>query len=429
MSVALLGKIGPILQNSLGRLTSPSLVKTLAEPAFHAAGRRAHPGRIDLQKVRSVLVVRTDEIGDLILTTPLLRELRSNLPHAHIALLVKPGTYDLVQYCPYINEVVRFDGATSPTAWQYAQPGRHRHALQLAAASLWPRRFDLALVPRWDTDYNHAAFLAYFSGAPWRLGYSRHVSPEKFRRNDGLDHLLTHLLHDPLPKHEVQPNLDLLRFLGGTVGRDHLELWLSHDDRQFAQNYLPTQSHQTCIAIALGAGHPKRIWPPARFAEVAHILMRQHALHIVLVGAKTDRPLVEQFLAALPPESRQHVHDAVGQTPLRQTAALLARCRLFIGNDSGPTHLAAAMQTPCLQVSCHPTGGDPIHYNSPMRFRPWGVISRVIQPPQVGGAKGGGGGGDSTLRAEHPISLIASSAVTQSAMDILAEIDGHDRSG
>jgi ADP-heptose:LPS heptosyltransferase len=65
---------------------------------------------------------------------------------------------------------------------------------------------------------------------------------------------------------------------------------------------------------------------------------------------------------------------------LRESAAVLERCQLFIGSDSAPMHLAAAVGVPCVEISCHPVAGDPLHNNAPERFAPWGVPSKVVRP-------------------------------------------------
>ena len=74
------------------------------------------------------------------------------------------------------------------------------------------------------------------------------------------------------------------------------------------------------------------------------------------------------------------VIDLTNRTTVRETAAVLARCSLFCGSDSGPMHLAAAVGVPIVEVSCHPVSGDDLHPNSPKRFGPWGVPNRVVQP-------------------------------------------------
>jgi hypothetical protein len=91
----------------------------------------------------------------------------------------------------------------------------HIRALRLAGGHLWQRRFDLALLPRWDPDYHHSAFVAYFSGAICRVGSSENVTPRKQQYDRGLDILFTRTLDDRTCKHEVERNLHLLRQLGG----------------------------------------------------------------------------------------------------------------------------------------------------------------------------------------------------------------------
>lgn len=75
--------------------------------------------------------------------------------------------------------------------------------------------------------------------------------------------------------------------------------------------------------------------------------------------------------------------DIVGKSTLRQTGAVLKRCHLYVGNDAGPMHLAAAASLSVIEISCHPLGGSPFHSNSPSRFRPWGVPHVVLQPEEA----------------------------------------------
>src|SRR5512141_888224 len=116
-----------------------------------------------------MLVVRLDEIGDVVLMSAFLRELRRNASDASITLVVKPGTRELVERCPYVNEVLPFDWGASG---RMATLRLRARAAAMARKELWPRRFDLALHPRWDADYYQASFLTYFSGAATRVGYS-----------------------------------------------------------------------------------------------------------------------------------------------------------------------------------------------------------------------------------------------------------------
>jgi heptosyltransferase-2 len=333
--------------------------------------------RAALGSLKAILVVRLDEIGDVVMNSPFLRELRRNAPQAWITLVVKPGTLNLVERCPYANEVLAFDWRAG-----VARALRlHGRALRLAATRLWRRRFDLAINPRWGADHYHGIYLTYFSGAPRRVGYSEGVCLTKREMNAGCDRMFTDLLTDASPRHEVERNLDVIRFLGGDVVDSGLEVWLDEQDREFAAQTLAqhrVDAHTLLIALAAGAGAPKRYWPIERFVELGCLMLREYRPRLLIVGGRGDAQLGERFEAEL----GDRVINLAGRTTLRQTAALLQRCHLAISNDSGPMHLAAATGTPLLAISCHPRGGAAKHENSPVMYGPWGTPHLVLQPEQ-----------------------------------------------
>ena len=360
----------------LSSLTSPRTALLVGEPFFWLLGMRAKKRVAKLRKAKRVLVVRLDEIGDVVMTTPLLRELRRNLPDAWITLVVKPAVYNLVELCPYVNEVLAYDCKTSG---RFAEQRRHWRALRLGWKNLWRRRFDLAILPRWDADYYHGSFLTYFSGAPWRVGYSTNVSESKQRLNSGLDCLLSHKLEDSDPKHEVEHNLDVIRFLGGSVQEEQLELWLGEDDETFAEQILKSNRinpTDLLIAFGVGAGSKRRMWPIDNFVETGRWLREEYNARIIAIGGRGEESLGQEIQQELD----KMALNTTGQTTLRQTAALLKRCNLYVGNDAGPMHLAAAESVPVVEISCHPIHGSAVHANSPKRFGPWGVPHLVLQP-------------------------------------------------
>jgi heptosyltransferase-2 len=131
------------------------------------------------------------------------------------------------------------------------------------------------------------------------------------------------------------------------------------------------------IAFGPGAGEPRRRWPVTSFIEVGAALERTAEGRIVVVGGGEDRRLGQTLRRAL----GGGVIDVTGRMTLRQAAALLKRCALYVGNDSGPMHIAAAFGVPIVEISCHPATGSPAHPNSPVRFGPWKVPHVVLQPP------------------------------------------------
>lgn len=370
--------LGRILRQALGVLKSPRTAYAVTEPFFVLTGRRARNNLPSLADTEHVLVVKLDEIGDVVLATALLRELRWNLDSAWITLVVKPSVLNLVETCPYVNDVIAYDQKHESLIDHIRS---YVQAWRLAAFHLWRYRYDLAIVPRWDTDAADATLLAYLSGASRRMWYSEEVSERKKRRNRGYDRVMTDALGDQNDgvAHEVTRNLNLVRALGGTVHSEQLELWLTDEDERFIDHYLKS-NHATemknLIALVPGAGAAKRRWPLQRYVNLGQWLLRTFEATILLLGGPGEEPLsrvMERQLVG-------NVVNTVGEVSLRQTAALLGRCQLFVGNDSGPMHIAAAMRVPIVEISCHPSSGASSSNNSPERFGPWSVPSAVLQP-------------------------------------------------
>jgi lipopolysaccharide heptosyltransferase II len=364
-------------------IASPKGTRALAGPFLYGSVK---VGAFDIlvRNARSILIVRLDTMGDLILMSPFLRELRRLNPNAWITLVVDPRFVNLIELCPAVNEVVTFE--PSYGALFSGRIGRlelHVRALRLAWGHLWKRQFELALLPRWDVDYFHSAFVAYFSGAQCRVGYSENVTPQKQRSDRGLDSLFTRTLDDRTSKHEAERNLDFLSQVGGIAAMgNRLELWLSDEDREAARARLVARGvtgNDLLVGVAPGAGHPKRLWPLGRFIDLGHFLQRECGARLLIVGGPEDRDRALEIQENL---GTAAVNFA-GEMTLRQTGALLEHAQSMVGNDSGLMHLAAAAGAAVVEVSCHPAGGDPLHYNSPVRFRPWVKEYAVLQPSEA----------------------------------------------
>ena len=354
----------------------PRLSVRVGEILFKIFDGRQKGCRLNPEQLQRVLVIRLDGVGDVIMTTPLLRELRRLLPGAWITLVVKPALLNLVEQCPHVNEVLTFDCDVDGHLHHLRL---HLRALGLAWKRLRRHRFDLAILPRWDADIYHAVFVACSSGARWRLAYSEHVNESKSELNRGYDQLFTHILEDKTLKHEVEHSLDIIRYLGGAVEDERLQVWLRQEDQAEAESLL--QSYKVSpdhllIALGPGAGDLKRMWPLGNFVELGTWLQRKYSASLLIVGGAGEEYLGHELERQL----SGTVINSVGQTTLRQACALLEHCQLNIGNDTGAMHLASAAGVSVIEISCHSLQGSPVHANSPRRFRPWGVDFTVLQP-------------------------------------------------
>ncbi len=359
-------------------LISPRMIQIYSKPLFYddTSSRNHNRNAEDLVRgAKNILVIRQDSIGDLVLTSAFLRELRRSNAGAQITLVVDPNLINLVELCPHVNHVL---GAELSFCGATVNLGRVLEAMRVSQGPLRASRFDLALIPRWDADLYHSAYLSNFSGARERVAYSEDVSAWKSAVNRGFDLLLTRAIHDRAPKHELERNLDLLRFAGGTIREKHLELWLSADDRETTRCMLElggVSASDLIVALGVGAAHRRRRWPLARFIEVGRFLEAKYGAKIAVVGGPEDYQFGHRVKVAIP-----GAVNSCGRLSLRQTAALLERAQLTIANDSGPMHLAAAAGSTVLEISCHPKSCDANHENSPVRFGPWTDEHLVLQP-------------------------------------------------
>jgi ADP-heptose:LPS heptosyltransferase len=378
---------------------------------------------LDLQVVKKVVIIKNENgIGDFALISAFLREIRSFFSECEIVLVVCTSTHSLAERCPYIDRVIVFDcGRGIPLFRHFIQAWR---AFLLARRKLRPIGFDLAIVPRWDVDGYGASALAYFSGARWRVAFSEHVNSDKALINHKFDSLSTHVIDSRKICHEVERSFEILQFLGAKISDARLEVWTDESDERFAQvtlNRHQVERDRALVAIAPGAAEAKRRWPGSRFAELACRLQAQLNAVVLLFGDKRDRAIGDAMINTL----RGDVIDLVGQTTLRQTAALLRRSTIFIGNCSGPLHLAVAAGAPVLEISCHPRSGSQSHANSPTRFGPWLVPRVILQPdrPTSPCAQA------CEAHVPHCILKISVDEATKAALDLLetARLRAHSR--
>ena len=334
-----------------------------------AAGTKPRPND-DL----SFVVVRLDGLGDVVLTTPLFRELKRAFPNSSCTVIVQEAFRSLLATNPNIDEVIGLRPLT--VAWLPARARNLLSVLWLFGRRLRGRHFDVAISPRWDVDDQLATFLCTLVEARARVGYSEAASPAKQRHNRGFDAAFdTSLAGGPI-QHEVLRNLEIVKAMGGSIEDTELQITLTQHDRDFASKLLSNVPRtSTVIAVGIGGRSASRRWPLENYAHTLAQLWREHRMQPAIIcseGEWEDACKLASLLCCEP--------IIVSGIPLRKVCALLQQCDLFIGNDSGTAHLAGAMNCKTVVISRHPGRGDPNHANSPIRFAPYCDRVRVLQP-------------------------------------------------
>jgi heptosyltransferase II len=301
----------------------------------------------------NILIVRTDRMGDVVLTTPAIKALREAYPDARISILVVPATRELVDSNMCLDEVLIDD-----------HPGEHRGLLGFLklVGTLRKKKFDCALVLHTKKRANLACFLA---GIPVRIGY----------KNNKFGFLLNRPIVDVRykgEKHEAQYCLDVLKEIGVTSQMLEVDLPVKEEalqwvDRIFAENHILETDR--LIAIHPGASDPAKRWPVVKFAELANCLIERYRIKIVMIGASSSKDISKEIIASI----KGVVIDLTGRTTVGQLAAILMRCEMLISNDSGPVHVAAGVGTPVVSIFTRNQPGI-----NPERWKPLGDRAKVV---------------------------------------------------
>jgi heptosyltransferase-3 len=322
--------------------------------------------------------VKLDFIGDYVLTIPFLDNLRRNAPRAHITLAVIDRAFPFAVGCPSVDRVVSVSSADGRrivfSAGSIGDAAGFRSDYTTGA-------FDLALVPRWDIDFNGALQVAWASGARRVAGFDEAATARKALLNRGDDRFYTDLVRDRRSVHEVEHKLALLEALGATVTSREARLTIGRRERTESRAYLDAafgRARRPILAVAPFLVGGPRQYPPELLAPIVRKVAETLDLDVLVVGARVDAERGETFAEAVGTRARSSLRDL---SPLA-SAAVVADCIAFVGMDSGPGHLAAAVGTPVAIISGYGKGGSPDHPLSPDRFRPWGPPDKVliIQP-------------------------------------------------
>jgi ADP-heptose:LPS heptosyltransferase len=321
-----------------------------------------------------IVIVKLDGIGDFVLVTPFLRELRRAYPCAWITLVTTPQVESLARTCPHVNELV-----VAP----HTIPGlggiiRHwTDWLGIAWRRLRPLSPTLAILPRWDSDIYDAFALLAFTGADRRVSYSSEVSPDKKSRNRQAELLLTDAVRETSHLHEVERNLDLLRFLGLSVKSTSLELRPAADGAALTRTLLGPRAEDTIVALCPFSAEFVKDWPFENFlALVANFSAQPNVTFVLLASAYYAALDTDLRVRALP-----NLVIVAGRLSLDETAAFLAQCDLVVSVDTGLAHIAAAQRRRLVLISGQSPGHDASSRYSPERFGLWEADCMIVAPP------------------------------------------------
>ena len=310
---------------------------------------------------RNILVIDFGQLGDVVMSLPALRAIRERFPQAQITVAVgKPGK-ELLSPSGFANEILEVDRVGLRDGPTLVSIGR---ILKLVS-TVRKAKFDFVIDLH---SYYETNLLGFFSGAPHRLYSRREINRSLY--------FLANFKPQPVKEsektHLVDRYLDVVKPLGIQNAPRTPVLKTSAADASSVEALLKkehAQSGELLAGIFPGAGNSTRIWPLEHFAELADHLRRNHKVRIIVFAGPEERQMVPRMRKLFPAGT-----IFFDRLTIPQLAAAQARLTVFISNDTGPVHIAAAVGTPVVVI---------MDRLDPHCFTPVGAEHRLVYGPSV----------------------------------------------
>jgi ADP-heptose:LPS heptosyltransferase len=282
-----------------------------------------------------VLVVRLDNLGDVVLTAPLFRALHDQLPDAELTLLASPGGALAAPLVPFVDRV-----DTVRAIWQ-----------DLGGRLPFDPDGELAFIAGLrDRHYDAAIICTSFSQTPYAPGYAAYLAAIPVRIGQATDFGGSVLSHTVPPAgdgiHQAERNLHLLDELGIPVRERSLRLRIPRGADDSATELLRAAGvGESPIVVAPGASCAARRYDPARYGVAARAMARATGRDVVVVGTERERPMADAVVDACP-----SAISLAGRTTFPELAAVVARAGLVLCGNSAALHLADAFSRPVVAL-------------------------------------------------------------------------------
>jgi len=278
-----------------------------------------------MQSIKRILLSRMKYIGDIVLTTPVIRATREKFPDAYIAYLGDKKATSLLEHNPYLDEILSYD-FTRPDILEQI-----RMIIQIRK-----RKFDVFV----DFFSNpRTAMLARASGAPIRIG----------KDVKGRGKVYNHRVGDyGSMKSAIEFHYQYVKPLGVEMKYFTTEIFLTEDERREARIFLRHQDvdiAKPIVALHPGATWSNKMWDKNRFAELIDLLRAKLGVEILLSPGPEDQELMDSIIN----NTTANVH-LLPVLPVRQLAAILSQCAVFVSNDCGPMHIGVAVGTKTIGI-------------------------------------------------------------------------------
>lgn len=315
-----------------------------------------------MDQPRSILIVKLGAVGDCIHTLVAMRALRRAFPEATLGWLVEGKSKEVVLGHPDLNHVHIWNRKQASLDFRRGRVFLAWQEIRRVIEELRNVTYDVAI------DFQNlfkSGFFTWQSKAPQRIGFSR------LREGNFL--FTNRQIKTDFDGHMVYRYLSLLEPLGVSVAEKPpaVPIFVPEEKKAGVDEYFAGQLEPDARVIALNpaASLKRKLWPAARFAQVADELAKQFHVAPLIIWGPDEKPLAEKIVNTMRENGR-----LAPPTTIKELAYLLSRCELYIGNDTGPMHLAAAMGAGVVGL---------FGPSDPARVGPWTSRARAVEPKRA----------------------------------------------
>lgn len=300
--------------------------------------------------LKNILIVNLSLIGDVLLSTPVIKNVKLKYPEASIRFLTIPWSREVIENNPHVSEIIVYDKHKVDKGWN----GLIRISRILSKYS-----FDLSIIINKSFG---SALICFLAKIPYRIGYA----------SEGRSWLLSKNIKYNEDLHIAENHIRLLSLLNIKNYDRRTEFFFTQRDSEYIDNLLHKSGikNKPLIAINPSASWETKKWGVEKFIRLANIIKAKLDVDIAFIGSKMDEKVVNDVISGLDFECL----NLLNKTSLSQLGAFLSRCKLFITNDSGPMHLATAVGTPIVAIfgptsplKCGPFYGNSINIQSEVK--------------------------------------------------------------
>ncbi|MBN2753819.1 MAG: glycosyltransferase family 9 protein [Candidatus Goldbacteria bacterium] len=289
--------------------------------------------KVELSKIKRVLIIRPGAIGDVLLTTPFIRALKKALPDAVIDYVAAPFPAKILEGNPYLSNVTVFDKNRYKSANFIVKAFNDFKFYTALAGNKYDLVFDLFGNLR-------SALMAFLSGARYRAGFT-------FRIRKYLYNIKVKPAQDPM--YNVHYHTQLLTAIGIPEDGEELDFIIPEAEKAKAAQFINTvKSGGPVIGINPSGTWPTKRWPEEKFGELAGLILNGiKKSSVIVLWGPGEQHMAEKVLKNCP--VKQGIIIAP-QTSLKELAALIGQMDVLVTNDGAPKHIAVAMKTPAVTV-------------------------------------------------------------------------------